>query len=298
MEILKFGAVDIGSNAVRLLFTSVFESKDKTRFKKTAFLRMPVRLGDDVFQIGKISEEKVKDLLNISEAFMHLVNVQRVLSFRACATAAMREASNGMHIVGLIKEKTGIDIEIISGKEEAEIICSFQTLETLKKNHSFLFVDLGGGSTEITLFTDQKAIVSESFNVGTIRLLRNQDVKDELKRIKAFLNKIAIDNKHLQIIGSGGNINKIFKLSKKNEDQPLIYDEIKDIYNYIKSFSVESRIQELGFNPDRADVIEPAAELFLKIMDWSGVDVAHAPRIGLIDGIIRQQYGKLKGKIG
>ncbi len=292
MDILKFGAVDIGTNAVRLLITSVFIDKLDTTLKKDMLVRLPLRLGEDVFETGNIGAEKIDKLIHGIHAFKHLVHIQDVMSYRVCATSAMREAKNSNDVIKIVKSQTGVEIEVISGKEEAELICAFQMSDKWKKKQDFLFVDVGGGSTEITLFSNQKALISNSFNVGTIRVLKNQPLKDELKNMQDWLKDLSKKYETLQIVGSGGNINKIFKMSTKQEGSPLIYNEIDEINEFIKRHSIDQRIKILGMNPDRADVIVPAAEIFLKVMKWARADVLHVQKIGLADGVTRQVYSE------
>lgn len=291
MKLLKFAAIDIGSNAVRLLFMNVIEDGEEVLFKKSELIRMPVRLGEDAFyDEGIISQEKIEKLMHSISAFKHLMIVQDVISYRACATSAMREAANSIPIVEYIKDRTGVTIEIINGQQEAELVYSNRIVEMINKERSYLYVDVGGGSTEITLFANKKVVTSGSFNIGTIRFLNGEVTRSEYLRMKFYLKEITGKYKPIELIGSGGNINKVFRLSGKKEGVPLTVKQLKDIYNFIDSFTIDERIKDLGFNPDRADVIIPATELFLKIMKWTKAKKIIVPKIGVSDGIVHQLY--------
>lgn len=296
MKLLQFAAIDIGSNAVRLLFSNVVEEGKSTIFKKSSLIRVPVRLGDDAFINGKISQKKVEKLVKTMSAFKNLMEVHEVLDYQACATSAMREASNGKDIVELIKQQVGIEIEIIDGKREAEIIYSNQIVEILEDDCNYLYVDVGGGSTEITLFTNRKLVESHSFNIGTIRMLNQKVSENDFKGMKAWLKTLKTNKKEVSLIGSGGNINKIFKISGKKENQFLVLDELNEINKFLNYYSIEERIKVLGLNPDRADVIIPASEIFLKIMKWTGAKRIIVPTFGISDGIIHQVYESYKSK--
>ena len=292
MKLLKFAAIDIGTNAIRLLFTNVIENKGQAIFKKSSIIRVPIRLGGDVFTTGKIGDQKKDKLLDAMIAFNHLMKVHDVIEYRACATSAMREASNGKKLVQLIKEKANIDIEIIDGKTEAEIIYNNRIVDFLDSNFPYLYVDIGGGSTEITLFYNSEALASQSFNIGTIRLLNELVEKKEFEHMKAWLKEIKESYPDLIIIGSGGNVNKLLKISGKKESKPLPIKVLKDVYKYIKSYNYEDRIKVLGLNPDRADVIIPASELLFKIAKWTRAEQVIVPKVGIADGIIKQLYVK------
>lgn len=290
MELLKFAAIDIGTNAIRLLFTNIIENGDHAIFKKSSITRVPVRLGTDVFTTGKISDQKLKKLIHAMIAFRHLMNVHDVIRYRACATSAMREASNGNEVVKIIKEKSNIDIEIIDGKTEAEIIYNNRIIDPLQNSTPYLYVDIGGGSTEMSLFSNSEVVSSTSFNIGTIRLLNNIVNPTEFENLKMWLNHIKKEYPKLKIIASGGNVNKLLKISGKKEGKPLPIKALKDVFNYIKSYSYDDRIKVLGLNPDRADVIIPASELLFNIISWSNAKEIIVPKIGIADGIIKQIY--------
>lgn len=294
MKLLHFAAIDIGSNAIRLLFMNVVEEGKKALFKKSSLIRVPVRLGDDAFIQGKISQKKIDKLVKTIQAFKNLMEVHEVISFRACATSAMREATNSQEVVQKIKAETGIEIEVIDGKQEAEIIYSNQIVEMINDDNHYLYVDVGGGSTEITLFTNRKLVDSQSFNIGTIRLL-NQKVPDsEFKQMKKFLKQLKTDQREVSLIGSGGNINKIFKISGKKEKEFLVFEELSEIDKFLNYYTIDERIKVLGLNPDRADVIVPASHLYLKIMKWTGAKRIIIPTIGVSDGIVHQLYEQHK----
>jgi len=296
MNLLKFAAIDIGTNAVRLLFANVIEDNGETYFKKSSLVRMPLRLGGDVFEYGKIKKKKAKDLILIMKAFKLLIEANDVLVYRACATSAMREAENGKKLIKLIKNKTGMNIELISGSVEAEIISQTQIKKLIHENPNLLFVDVGGGSTEITLFQNGKVLKSHSFKIGTIRILKNKVKKEEFENLNNWLDELKGKYEGLKIIGSGGNINKIYKFSQKHIGKGLSYNELNDIYNKIKAYSYEDRMKLLGFNPDRADVIIPAAEIFINVMKNAEISQIQVPKIGLSDGIIRLEYKKFINK--
>ncbi|MFO7844383.1 MAG: Ppx/GppA family phosphatase [Bacteroidales bacterium] len=290
MKILKFAAIDIGTNAIRLLFTNIIENGDAVSFKKSSITRVPIRLGADVFTTGKIGNIRKEKMMDAMIAFKHLMKVHDVTRYRACATSAMREAANGKELVEWIKNKTGILIEIIDGKTEAEIIYHNRIVDMLDNETPYLYVDIGGGSTEITLFFDKQALISHSFNIGTIRLL-NQQVDDKtFNTLKSKMKEIKKSYPGLTIIGSGGNINKLLKLSRKKEGKPLPAEILKKVYNEIKDYTYEERIKILGLNPDRADVIIPASELLFKIVKWAGANEIIVPKVGIADGIIRELY--------
>lgn len=290
MKLLKFAAIDIGSNAVRLLFTNVIEDEKKTSFRKSSLIRMPLRLGEDSFNTGVISEKRINKLIKTMLAFKYLMEVQDVVAFRACATSAMREASNGKEVVQIVKKETGVEIEIIEGKAEAEIIYSNQIVEMIDDSNPYLYVDVGGGSTEISLFADKGRVASQSFDIGTIRMLSNKVEKKDFKVMKDWVKNLPFNGKAVKLIGSGGNINKIFKISGKDDKESLLYHELSEINKFINFYSIDERIKILGMNPDRADVIIPASEIFLKIMKWSKANEVIVPTIGVSDGIVRQLY--------
>lgn len=292
MQILKFGAIDIGSNAARLLIMNVIEDGDKVIYKKSSLIRAPIRLGFDVFKKQKIGKRRLDKLVHLMTAFSHLMQVHEVMVYRACATSAMRDAANGQQIVDFVKAKTGIKIDVIDGREEAEIIYRSRLADLVETNKNYLFVDMGGGSTEFTLITNGEMKTSRSFNIGTIRILNEQVTKDQFQELKAWILALREEFGELEVIGSGGNINRYLKLSGKKENEPLSANELHKLYKYVKSFSYEDRIKVLGLNTDRADVIIPAGKMFLKVLKYTNSDHIIVPKIGIADGIIRQLYEK------
>jgi exopolyphosphatase/guanosine-5'-triphosphate,3'-diphosphate pyrophosphatase len=295
---LKFAAIDIGSNAVRLLFCNVYTDKGKASFKKAELIRIPIRLGEDSFLTGKISEKKAEKLVTAMKAFKNLIDVYDVVAYRACATSAMRDAENRYDIVEKVRKEAGIKIEIIDGKTEADIIFSNHIEEHLDKNTNYLYIDIGGGSTEITLFSKNKAVVSQSFNIGTIRMLHNQIDKEYWAYFKNWIAEITKGYKPLMAIGSGGNINKLFKMTGRKPNKAVPTAKLKSLYELIDTYTYEERITILGLNPDRADVIIPASKILLTTLKKAEIDRVLIPQIGLSDGIVHQLYdGHKAGKI-
>ncbi len=294
MKIEKLAGIDIGSNAIRLLVANVItEKKGKNpSFKKSALVRVPIRLGTDSFIKGKISEENKNRMLKAMEAFKLLMEVHGVEKYYACATSAMRDASNGNDVVTEILDKTSIKINIIDGKKEAAIIFSTDLSNVIESDKSYLYVDVGGGSTEFTVFSNGKIINSKSFKIGTVRLMNY--TKDEANLIWCEIENWIKDNtknlRKLSLIGSGGNINRIFKLSGRQFGKPLSLIYMKAHYQFLKKMTYEERISELDLNPDRADVIIPATKIYLNAMKWSGAKKIYVPKIGLADGIVKSLY--------
>ncbi len=293
MEIKRYAAIDIGSNAVRLLISNVVLSKNnEPKYRKVSLVRVPIRLGRDVFTKGKISKENKERMKQAMQAFNLLMQVHKVDDYRACATSAMREADNGNEVVKSIKEKTGISIKIIDGKTEAEIIASTDLKDLIDGDKSYLYVDVGGGSTELTFFSKGKVIDSRSYKIGTVRMLNNSDKENKkiFKEIEKWIKKTSKNLPKLALIGSGGNINSIFKRSGTPYGKPLSYIYMNAHYKFLKSMSYEERITELGLKPDRADVIIPATKIYISAMKWSDATKIYVPKIGLADGIIRSLY--------
>jgi exopolyphosphatase / guanosine-5'-triphosphate,3'-diphosphate pyrophosphatase len=284
---VKFAAIDIGSNAVRLLFCNVFEHEDGPIIKKSSLIRVPIRLGEDVFSTGQISSEKANDLAKSMMAFKNLMEVHKVVAFKAFATSAMRDAKNSKEVVEIVKKGSGIDVNIIDGNLEAEVIFASHQAEGPASNKSFLYIDVGGGSTELTLFSNNEKQASGSFNIGTIRLLQQKEMKSEWEALKDWLKSNVKTTKNLHAIGSGGNINKLFKIAKQKNAKSISYEKLKDLDMFLNAFTYEERIERLGLNPDRADVIVQASKIFLTILKTSGIKKIMVPQIGLSDGIIR-----------
>lgn len=287
---MKFGAIDIGSNAVRLLITNVFESETGPIFKKSSLVRVPIRLGEDVFMNGFIGEEKQRRMIQTMGAFKLLLDVHGVSSYRACATSAMRNATNSEELVEKISEQAGIDIEIIQGKKEADIIFSNHFEEHLFKDRSYLYIDVGGGSTELTIFSNNKPVASRSFRIGTIRLLNNMVEAEYWDKLLDWVEEHTKGMEKLDGIGSGGNINKLYKMAELTGGEPLRYKQLKELHVMLRDMSYEDRIVKLGLNADRADVIVPACEIFLAIMERAKIKDMIVPQFGLSDGITRLLY--------
>ncbi len=291
MKIRKFAAIDIGSNALRLLITNVIEEKGKaTQFRKSSIIRVPIRLGEDSFTAGKISKANATRMLNAMKAFKLLMKVNKVEKYRACATSAIREANNGYELVKTIYKKSGIQIEIIDGKQEAAIIATTDLHKIIQKNKSYLYVDVGGGSTEFTLFSEAKAHTSKSFKIGTVRLLHKTVDETVWSDIEKWIKTNTKNIENISLIGSGGNINKLFKMSGRKMGTPLSFMYINSQYQYLQKLSYEERILELSLNPDRADVIIPATKIYLLAMKWSGAEQIYVPKIGLADGMTKLLY--------
>jgi exopolyphosphatase/guanosine-5'-triphosphate,3'-diphosphate pyrophosphatase len=284
---LRYAAIDIGSNAVRLLIADINESGASTSFKKNTLIRVPLRLGDDAFLNHHISVKKAADLVKTISAFKNLMDVYKVSRYRACATSAMREAKNGPAIVQEIKEQANIDLEIVHGEVEAHIIYSSHIEQNIDKTKSYLYIDVGGGSTELSLFSEGEMVASQSFNLGTIRILDNQDKDETWEEMKEFLRVHTKHLKNLSGIGTGGNINKLYKLAEEKEGAAMPFTKLKTLYTYLNSFSLKDRINVLGLNHDRADVIIPACEIYLSVMKWGGIKSIYVPSVGMVDGIIQ-----------
>jgi len=291
LKVRKFAAIDIGSNAIRLLINNVIEEKGKkTLFTKSELVRVPVRLGEDSFTVGEISEDNAIRIIKSMKAFQLLMDVNRVEKYMACATSAMREANNGMEIIEKIDSEVGIRIELIDGKREAEIIASTDLKQLIQKDQSYLYIDVGGGSTEFTLFNEGEVKTSKSFKLGTVRLLNNMVGEATWKKLEDWIKLNTKNTNKISIIGSGGNINKLHKMSARKEGEPISYIWLNAQFNFLNSLSYEDRISELGLNTDRADVIIPATRIFLMAAKWSGAKKIHVPKIGLSDGIIKTLY--------
>lgn len=289
---MRYAAIDIGSNAVRLLIANILESKGELTFKKDTLLRVPLRLGDDSFLQNRISPRKEQDLCQTITAFSHLMQVFKVTDYMACATSAMRDAENGPDVTERIRKETGIKIRIINGSQEAGIIYSTHIEEYLDEKKAYLYIDVGGGSTELTVFDKGKMIASTSFNIGTIRMLDNKDTESEWLSLREWVREYTKNLKPLYGIGTGGNINKLFRLSGEKEGNMITLSKIKSLYQFLSSYSLKERITVLDLNQDRADVIIPASEIYMSVMKWAGIKQMYVPRIGLVDGIIRKLIEK------
>lgn len=288
----NYAAIDIGSNAVRLLIKEIKEEQGKAHFSKVLMLRVPLRLGFDVFDIGKISEKKEKNMIRLMKAFRHLMKIYDVKHCRACATSAMRDAKNGMDIIKQIEKKTGVHIDIIDGQEEAKIIYNNHVEHMEDQKGNYMYVDVGGGSTEINLLSEGQLVCSRSYNIGTVRMLNNAVKDSEWERLKNDLAELAKSYPQTNIIGSGGNINKLYRLAdKKNKKKMTMQVSVlQELHTRLKALSLEERMEQFGMKPDRADVIIPAGEIFLTIANIIGASYIHVPVIGLSDGIIDELY--------
>lgn len=290
-----FAAVDIGSNAMRLLFCRAYEVNGKPVFSKEELIRLPIRLGEDVFLDGRISDRKVEKLITAMRGFHELIKVYEVDAYRAVATSAMRDASNGMEVIERIRAEAGLNVEIIDGKSEAQLVFSNHIEEVLNPRHAYLYIDVGGGSTELTLYYNHKVMASKSFNIGTVRMLLNKVEKDEWDNMKDWIKSTTLGVRPLSAIGSGGNINKIFKMTKKDH-KSLSYNKLKGINDMLNSYTYNERIEVLGLKPDRADVIVHASKIFITIMKTADIDNIFVPQIGLSDGIVHDLYDKVKAE--
>jgi exopolyphosphatase / guanosine-5'-triphosphate,3'-diphosphate pyrophosphatase len=290
---LKFAAIDIGSNAARLLVTEVIvDDKNKVSFNKISLIRVPLRLGFDVFETGKISDAKAGRLMNTMKGFSALIKAFEVIDFKACATSAMRDASNASEIIMAVKEQTGIEIEVISGSQEASLVFENHIAENMDKQHSYLYIDVGGGSTELTFFSNNLLVFKDSFNIGTIRLLKNAVTDETWDEMKNDIKNKTKGHKEVIAIGSGGNINKIFSLSKRKEGKSLPIDLLRDYYKELSNVSLKDRINIYKLREDRADVIVPALQIYINVMRWAGATEIYVPKIGLADGLIQHLWGK------
>jgi exopolyphosphatase / guanosine-5'-triphosphate,3'-diphosphate pyrophosphatase len=291
---MRLAAIDIGSNAARLLITEVIINNGKPEFNKLNLVRVPLRLGFDVFEKREISSEKIIMIINTIKSYKYLLDAYQVTFIKAAATSAMRDAVNSGTIIEQVKKETGIEIEVISGDSEASLIYENHIAENLDKEHSYLYIDVGGGSTELTFFAENKLVFKESFNIGTIRILKNQVDEGHWNAMKDFIKRETKGHDNdLVAIGSGGNINKVFSLSKRKDGKPLTLELLKDYYKEIGSFSVAERIRLYKLREDRADVIVPALQIYINVMRWTNTEEIYVPKIGLVDGLIQHLYDEL-----
>lgn len=295
--IKKYAAIDIGSNAVRLLISTITEPEDKDpTFKKTSLVRVPIRLGEDVFVNGKISAFNMMRMRDTMKAFNLLMKSHQIERYKACATSAMRDAKNGQELAKLVKEESDIDIEIIDGEHEAAIIAATDLHTLIQDDKTYLYVDVGGGSTEFTLYAEGKTIASKSFKLGTVRILNDMIEPNIWEDVETWIKKETKNYTKISLIGSGGNINNIFKSSGKKMGKPLSYFYLSSYYQLLNSLTYEERISQLNLNTDRADVIIPATKIYLSAMKWSRARKVYVPKIGLSDGIIKSLYNDEKAK--
>ena len=291
MNIRKFAGIDIGSNGVRLLIANVLEEEGKEPiFSKGSLVRVPIRLGADVFEQGKISPENTARLKDAMEAYRLLMKVQGVEAYRACATSAMREATNGKEVVEEIAQQTGIFIEIIDGAEEAAIIANTDLHTLLEGDKNYLYIDVGGGSTEFTVYAQGEVRAARSFPIGGVRLLKGKADQQLWDKVKDWIHLYTKDLKDIEAIGSGGNINKISKSTGKRKDVPLTLHFLEGYLEQINQMTYEERIRDLELNPDRADILPLALPIYIKAMKWAKIKHILVPKVGLADGIVRQLY--------
>lgn len=294
---MKLAAIDIGSNAARLLISEVSENeKGQPQFNKLNLIRVPLRLGFDVFESGDISKVKINKVVETIKAYKHLLSIYDVKYLKACATSAMRDAKNAQDIIRKVKLETGIEIKVISGDEEASYIYENHIAENLGKDHSYLYIDVGGGSTELTFFAEGELEFKESFNIGTIRLLKGLVQEKQWDEMKEFIKLGTKGHNDIIAIGSGGNINKVFSLSKRKEGKPLYLEMLRDYLREMSSFSLKERMQQYKIREDRADVIVPALQIYVNVMRWANTDEIYVPKIGLADGLIHLLYDEVKAK--
>ncbi len=291
---MRLAAIDIGSNAARLLISDVVKtSVSGPEFNKLNLIRIPLRLGFDVFEYKKIMPAKEEMIIQTMQAYKHLLKAYQVIHYKACATSAMRDAINAADILKRIQSETGILVEVISGEEEASVIYENHIAENLNKDHPYLYIDVGGGSTELTLFNDNQMVFKESFNIGTIRLLKNQVSESQWYKVRDFIRDKTKPFKNLVAIGTGGNINKVFSMSKKKDGKPLPLELLKDYHKEFSNVSLSQRMKLYSLREDRADVIVPALLIFVNVMRWAEADEIFVPKIGLADGLIQHLYKEL-----
>lgn len=293
---MKIAAIDIGSNAARLLINEVKISNRKPEFIKLNLLRIPLRLGMDVFTMGMIGEEREKMVIDSMKIFSDLMKIYKVEHYRACATSAMRDASNGNEIIKRVSETSGINIEIISGDEEATLIYENHVAEGLDKEFAYLYIDVGGGSTELTFYENGKMVYEKSFNIGTIRLLNNLVTPENWEEMKNEIKQNIVSKKPIVAIGSGGNINKVFSMSKTKDGKPMTLAHLKKVYKEFNELSVEERMTKHTLREDRADVLVHALRIFNNVMSWSDISRIFVPKISVADGLIHNIFSQLHEK--
>lgn len=294
---MKFAAIDLGSNAVRLIFINVYETPKGPQFVKDAMYRVALRLGEEAFLKGKISKSKEEELLSTMKAFKHLIDVHKPVQVMACATSAMRDARNADEIVKKVYKKTGIGIQIISGQKEAELILSNHVEKfQLEENKNYLYIDVGGGSTELILLSEGKLVDKWSFNIGTLRMTLGKIKEKHWNELDVWVDHFKGKYKPLKGIGSGGNINTIQKYFVKRKEAIVHYSDLQTTLDSLENLSVEERILRYGFRPDRADVIVPAAKIFMHIMQRLDIETLYVPKVGLGDGMIHLMYEELSRK--
>ncbi|MBK6551333.1 MAG: exopolyphosphatase [Flavobacteriales bacterium] len=294
---LTYAAIDIGSNAVRLLVAEVIERDDHPVIKKQTLVRVPIRLGEDVFENGSIVRAKCDQLIKSLKAFRLLTEVYGVPYVRCCGTSAMREATNREEILTRVEMESGVHIEVVGGKDEADLIVNTFWTQDLLKDRSYLYIDVGGGSTELTWLEKGRRVKSASFKIGTVRTLKGKVEPEAWEEMRLFLEDLREQHGSLLAIGTGGNINRIFKENSNSFGEPLSRNDIQKQRDRIASYSFEDRVKMLRLRPDRADVIVPAADIFLRVMDSAAITEVFVPKVGLADGIIYDLYMKQFGRV-
>ena len=295
---VTLAAIDIGSNAARLLITEVVQDANgNTVFNKLNLIRVPLRLGFDVFEGAVISKHRIGMMLQTMKAFKHLCNAYDVTHIKACATSAMRDAKNAADIIRKVRLETEISIEVISGDLEANLIYENHVAESMDKDHSYLYIDVGGGSTELSFFTNGILIYKKSFNIGTIRLLKNMVGEKEWDELKDTIRAVTKGHKDVVAIGSGGNINKVFSMSKRKDGKPLQLELLRDYHKELSSVTLADRILKYSLRADRADVIVPALLIYINVMRWAGAEEIYVPKIGMADGLIRHLWDDVKATV-
>jgi exopolyphosphatase/guanosine-5'-triphosphate,3'-diphosphate pyrophosphatase len=292
---VRFAAIDIGTNAVRLLLARILDDDGKPFFRKEALVRIPLRLGEDVFTAGEISPDTTSRLVETISGFRHLIKAYPALDYMAVATSALREAQNGPDVARVVTARSGIEFVIIDGQKEAEIIYATHIEEKVNPAKNYLYVDVGGGSTEVSVIAKRKSVASKSFRVGAVRMLKGVVEEEAWREMKAWVRKKTAAYQPLAAIGTGGSINKVFSLSRIKEGAPITYKRIRKIYRELSSVSLMERIVKMGLRPDRADVIVPASEVYLSVMKWARADHMFVPRLGLPDGMVHLLYDRYQG---
>lgn len=291
MKFVKLAAIDIGSNSIRLLITNIILTESYTYYRKVSMTRLPVRLGEDVFTLGKISKESSQRLIDAMQAYKYIMKVNGVEDFRACATSAMREAKNGTRAVRRIARKTGINIELIDGAEEARLVFESKMFDKIHPEETnFVYIDVGGGSTEISLLLNTEIVASRSFKIGTVRMLNGLVNDEEWTIMQQWVTEKTGDIPNIAMIGSGGNINKLHKISGKQLHEPLTQRYLALQLKTLEKLTTEERVIQFGLNFDRADVIVPALRIYYYATKWAGAHRIYVPKIGVSDGITRDLY--------
>lgn len=292
LNVNKYAAIDIGSNAMRLLIEMAVENNGITEFKKVTLLRLPIRLGQEAFTNHKLGEDTIRKFKKGMISFKGIMDIYEVKDYMAVATSAMRETENGLRLVQEIFEETGVNIQIIDGKKEAEVIFKAHFRNSAFKDHNYVYVDVGGGSTEITILSGGKVEASKSFKIGTIRLLNDMVSKENWKEMKEWVKEKTAHLEHVEMIGSGGSVNRMYKLLNAQYPKPLLYHEFNDLRRTLANMSYDQRIRTFHLTPDRADVIVPASDIYYSVMKWSDSSILHVPKIGLSDGIVQVLHEK------